>query len=156
MNKTDYFLDESEWIVAEDAAPYGNENFPMKEETYKLIGICMEVHRILGHGFLEIVYKDAVEKELQWKNINYEREKKYVINYKETILPHSYHADFVVNQNIILEVKAQQGLPESFYSQVINYLATSKAPVGLLINFGEPSLKYKRFVFTPKKSVQSA
>ncbi|MEO5642450.1 MAG: GxxExxY protein [Bacteroidia bacterium] len=155
MDYSENILIETDWIVAEDAAPYGNENFPMKEDTYKLIGICMEVHRILGHGFLEIVYKDAIEKELQWKHVQYEREKKYVINYKEIILPHSFHADFVVNQNIILEVKAQQGLPESFYAQVINYLAASKAPVGLLINFGEPSLKYKRFVFTPKKSVQS-
>ena len=122
-----------------------NENFPMKSETFEIIGICMEVHRILGRGFSEIVYKDAIEFELKTKNIHYEREKKYIVEYKGKILPHHFYADFVIS-NIIVEIKAQRGVIEEHFSQVINYLAVSKSPVGLLFNFGENSLKFKRFV----------
>jgi GxxExxY protein len=142
---------DSDWVVSEASADYAD--FPLKEETYNIIGICMDVHRTLGHGFLEIVYKDAIEKELQWKKIAYDREKKYAVDYKGVILPHSYIADFVINGNVILEVKAQEGVPESYYARMINYLAVSKSPIGLLINFGESSLMYKRFIFTPKNTV---
>lgn len=145
---------ETDWILAEDAAPYGTDSkLLLRDETYELIGICMDVHRTLGTGFLEAVYKDAIEKELQWKGIAYEREKKYLIEYKGVKLPHHYFADFVINKNIVLEVKAQQAVPETFYAQVINYFAVSQCPVGLLVNFGEGSLRYKRFVFHSKKSV---
>ncbi len=65
-----------------------NEIFPLKEETYEIIGICMEVHRILGKGLLEVVYKDAIEHELKLADIKYDREKKYEIEYKGIILPH--------------------------------------------------------------------
>jgi GxxExxY protein len=106
----------------------------------------MEVHRILGRGFSEIVYKDAIEFELKLKNIPYEREKKYLVEYKGKILPHHYYADFVIN-NIIVEIKAQNGVVEEHFNQVINYLAISKLPIGLLINFGENSLKFKRIIF---------
>ena len=105
----------------------------------------MEVHRILGKGLLEIVYKDAIEFELKSKNICYEREKKYEIEYKGIILPHYFYSDFVIN-NIIVEIKAQNGIIEEQYSQILNYLAISKRQVGLLINFGESSLKFKRFI----------
>jgi GxxExxY protein len=72
------------------------EEYPLKEESYKIIGICMEVHRVLGKGLLEIVYKDAIEYEFKQNGIPYEREKKYEIMYKGTILPHNFFADFVV------------------------------------------------------------
>ena len=65
----------------------------------------MDVHRTLGHGFLEIVYKDAIEFELEKRNLSYEREKQYKIEYKGSILPHKFYADFVINDKIILEVK---------------------------------------------------
>jgi len=68
-----------------------------KEESYRIIGKCMEVHNNLGAGFLEIVYKDALEYEFGKANIPYEREKVYEVNYKEIILPHRFYADFVVN-----------------------------------------------------------
>ncbi len=122
-----------------------NENFPLKAETFEIIGICMEVHRILGKGLLEIVYKDAIQHELNLKNIKYEREKKYEVEYKGVILPHYFYSDFVIN-NIIVEIKAQNGIVEEQYSQVLNYIAISKCKVGLLINFGENSLKFKRFI----------
>lgn len=121
------------------------ENFPLKLESFEIIGICMEVHRILGKGLLEIVYKDAIEYELRLRNIPYSREKKYEVKYKDVILPHCFYADFIIN-NIIVEIKAQNGIVEEQYSQIINYLTISKCPIGLLINFGENSLKFKRFI----------
>lgn len=105
----------------------------------------MEVHRILGRGLLEIVYKDALEHELNLKKIKFEREKKYEIEYKGVILPHFFVADFVIN-DIVVEIKAQNGISTDQYGQIINYVALSGSKVGLLINFGEPSLKFKRFV----------
>jgi len=123
-----------------------SENFPMKKESFEIIGICMVVHRILGKGLLEIVYKDVIEHELRLKNISYEREKQFKVEYKGIILPHCFYADFVIN-NIIVEIKAQNGVEDEHYGQVINYLAVSKLSVGLLVNFGENFLKFKRFVF---------
>ena len=114
-----------------------------KEEAYKIIGICMEVHKLLGHGFLEIVYKDAIEYEFKKAKIPYEREKKYEINYKSVILPHNYYADFVVYNDVILEVKCASGVIEEHLNQVLNYLAVSKCKLGLIINFGKGSLEYK-------------
>ena len=125
---------------------YSKEKYPLQNETYQIIGICMEVHRILGKGLLEIVYKDAIEYEFKKKKIPYEREKKYEVEYKEIILPHYFYADFVVFDKIILEVKAQKGIVDEHYSWVINYIAISKCPLGLIVNFGENSLITKRIV----------
>ena len=118
----------------------------LKEESYKIIGICMEVHRILGRGFLEIVYKDAIQYELRKQLIPHEREKQYAIPYKEIILPHSFFADFIVYDQIILEVKGCSGLTDEFTKLALNYLAVSKCKLALLVNFGRDSLEYKRVV----------
>ena len=120
----------------------------LNELTYKIIGICFEVHNELGCGFLEIVYKDAIEYELRKHNVSFVREKKYEIKYKDTILAHGYSADFIIEDLVILEVKAQQGVVDANIKQTINYLAASECPIGLLINFGEKSLKYKRIILT--------
>ena len=125
---------------------YDEIKYPLQKESYEIIGICMEVHRILGRGFLEIVYKDALEYEFNVRGIPYEREKLYEIQYKEIILPHKYYADFVVFDNIILEVKAQKGIVDEHYRWVINYLAISKCPLGIIVNFGEDSLVTKRLI----------
>jgi GxxExxY protein len=123
------------------------ENFPLKEETYQIIGVCMEVHRLLGHGFLEIVYKDAIEYEVRQKPIVYCREKEYLIEYKEIILPHKFYADFVLFDSIILEVKAAEGgISEAYISQMLNYLRASKCKIGLIVNFGRNKLEYKRLI----------
>jgi GxxExxY protein len=124
------------------------EKYPFQEETYKLIGVCMEVHRNLGKGFLEVVYKDALQYELRKVNIGFEREKKFEIAYKDIILPHYYIADFVAFGKIIIQVKAQENVAENHYKQVINYLSVSKLKLGLIINFGEESLKFKRVALT--------
>lgn len=122
------------------------KRFLKKEETYKIIGACMEVHKRLGRGFLEIVYKDALEYEFKIKNIPFRREVKYEVTYRDIILPHYFYADFVCFDNIILEIKATNGFAEEFYKQTLNYMAIAQSPVGLLVNFGKDSLDYKRLV----------
>ena len=106
----------------------------------------MEVHKILGKGHSEKIYGDALEYEFKINNIPYEREKKYNIEYKEIILSKYYYSDFTVLDEIILEIKAIESLSSSEIKQTLNYLAASKNKVGLLINFGEDSLKYKRVI----------
>lgn len=119
-----------------------------KEEAYKIIGICMEVHNNLGSGFLEIVYKDALELELNKANIPFEREVKYEVNYKGVILPHKFYADFVIYNKIILEIKAlSKGFAEEHMAQSINYLKVSGNKLALLVNFGELKLQYKRIIY---------
>lgn len=117
-----------------------------KNEAYQIIGICMDIHSILGGGFLEIVYKDAIEYEFKKATIPYKREKEYDIIYKDIILPHKYYADFVVFDKIILEVKAVEGIVDEFIKLMINYLAVSKCKLGLIVNFGKEKLTYKRIV----------
>jgi GxxExxY protein len=119
----------------------------LKEESYRLIGICMEVHRQLGFGFKEIVYKDALEIELKELGIPYQREKLFKIEYKGKILRHKYCADFVVSDSIILEVKATPIIVNRFVAQTLNYLKASGLKLGIVANFGESSFVSKRIVF---------
>lgn len=121
-------------------------DFYLRDETYAIIGCCMEVHKILGKGHCEIIYGDALEYEFCKNDIPFEREKKFNITYKDIILSHYYFSDFVIYDNIILEIKAIQQLSNSEIKQTLNYLAASKSKIGLLINFGEDSLKYKRII----------
>jgi GxxExxY protein len=123
------------------------KNYPHWDLTYKIIGLCMEVHRKLGHGFLETVYKDAIEIEASDNNVNYDRERRYCIHYKQRILPHPFIADFVIDENMILEVKAADGaLKNECIAQTLNYMKVSDCKVGLLVNFGRGSLEYKRLI----------
>ena len=117
-----------------------------KQEAYNIIGVCMEVHNELGKGFSEIVYGDALEIELENNNINFQREVKYNINYKGNKLPHYYVADFIIENKIVLEIKAIEMLTKSHVKQTLNYLAASKIKLGILVNFGEDSLTYKRSI----------
>ena len=118
----------------------------LKDEAYQIVGICMEIHKILGKGHSEIIYGDALEYEFTKNKIPFEREKKFNISYKEIILAHHYYADFVLYDEIIFEIKAIQSLSNSEIKQTLNYLAASKNKLGLLVNFGEDSLKYKRII----------
>jgi GxxExxY protein len=117
-----------------------------KEESFQIIGKCMEVHRELGHGFLEIVYKDALEILFKQNNIFYEREKEYQVLFKKIILPHKFYADFVVFDKIILEIKAVKNIADEHIAQTINYLKVSGHSLGLLVNFGRGSFESKRIV----------
>jgi GxxExxY protein len=117
-----------------------------KDEAFKIVGCCMEVHRELGKGHNEVIYKDALEIEFQRQGIPFVREQEYKLTYKGVVLPHKYFADFIVMDKIILEAKAIECLTDSHVRQVLNYLAASKLKLGLLVNFGEDSLAYKRVV----------
>lgn len=136
---------ETGWMeVNEPISEYKNyDKYPLQEETFRIIEACFEVYNEFGKGFQEVVYKDALMPEFNLKGINFEREKKYEVFYKGVKLSRYY---FAVYDNIILEVKAQAGVIEDHYRQVLNYLAVSKCKVGLIVNFGENSLKYKRVI----------
>lgn len=124
------------------------EYFPFKAETFTIIGICMEVHNNLGREFLENVYRDAIEYEVRTRQLPYSREREYLIRYKEIILPHKFYADFVLFDNVILEVKAAEGgISGEFVSWTLNYLKASKCKIGLIVNFGRRKLEHKRLIF---------
>lgn len=118
-----------------------------KEESYKIIGCCIEVYNELGPGFLEVVYKDALEIEFQLNNIPYSREKLFDVIYKGKPTNRKYNADFVVYDKIILEVKAYKRLSDDNLLQTLNYLKVTKLKLGILANFGESSFNSKRVVF---------
>jgi GxxExxY protein len=141
-------LDKQEEIftVNEDIGLYDANGLIYKEEAYSFISCCFEVHKHLGNGFLEAVYQDALCHELKLRNIPFEREKKFEIEYKGIVLPHYYCCDLIVFGKIVVEIKAQENIIDSHYKQLINYLAASNTKLGLLVNFGEESLKFKRVV----------
>ena len=115
-------------------------------ETYAIIGAAMEVHRVLGHGFLEAVYQEALAVEMTARNIPFEREKDLAIVFKGTLLKTGYRADFLCYGGIVVEIKAISTLTGNDEAQLLNYLKASQAHRGLLLNFGSPSLQQKRMV----------
>lgn len=117
-----------------------------KTESYSIVGLCFEVHNKLGPGFLEIIYKDALEYEFRRRNIQFEREKEYLVNYKGITLPHKFYSDFVVFNKIILEIKAVSGIRNELVAQAVNYLKVSGNHLALIVNFGELRLKVRRIV----------
>ncbi len=121
--------------------------FYQKQETYNINGAAMHVYNILGHGFLETVYQEALEIEFQRRCIPYEREKELSIDYDGNTLKQTYKADFVCYDNIIVELKAVSKLDDSHRAQVFNYLKATGYKVALLFNFGAAEgLEYERKV----------
>ncbi len=117
--------------------------------TYAIIGAAMEVHRELGSGFLEAVYAEALVIEFTLRQIPFEREVGVKLSYKGQALQVSYRVDFVCfDGEVIVEIKALSALSGTEEAQVINYLKATGIEIGLLLNFGEGSLKYKRFART--------
>jgi len=123
-----------------------SEYYYKKDENYKIVGICMEVHRLLGPGLLEIVYKDALEIEFKNHNIPFQREKEYNVEYKGVILPHKFYADFVVYDDIILEIKSVKEISNDHLAQILNYMKLADTPVGIIANFQNKSLIHKRLI----------
>jgi GxxExxY protein len=117
-----------------------------QEENYTIVGLCMEVHRILGPGLLEIIYKDALEIEFKNNNIAYEREKEFSIEYKGNILPHKFYADFIVYDEIILEIKSVKEINNEHIAQTLNYIKLADSQIGIIANFQNKSLTHKRLV----------
>ena len=122
-----------------------------KEITGKIIGAAMEVHHVLGPGFLEAVYEAALAHELTLREISFDRQKPLSISYKGEDLK-EYVCDFLVEGCVVVELKAMKRLTELAEAQILNYLKATEFETGLLLNFGAPSLQYKRFAHTPYRN----
>lgn len=119
-----------------------------RDKSYRIIGAAMEVHKELGCGFLESVYQEALALELQSLHIPYEREKQLDVYYKGVLLDKKFFADFICYEDILLEIKAVSELSPAHRAQLLNYLKVTKKRLGILLNFGETSLRYERFANT--------
>lgn len=121
----------------------------LEKETYKIIGACIQVHKKLGNGFTKEVYQEALVKELEKEAIPFEQQKKLAIYYDGEPLQKYHIADIICYNTILIEITAMNFLTANLKYQVINYLKSTHKEIGLLINFGEASLKWKRFIQTP-------
>jgi len=121
-----------------------------KDESYTIIGACMKVHSSLGSGFLESVYSEALCKEFEKRKIPFVKEKKLELFYEGKRLKKYFKADFICFESIIVEIKSKSILLKIDEQQTVNYLKATEHQLGLLVNFGEKSLKYKRFVNSNK------
>lgn len=127
-----------------------NEKKIKDPKTYEIIAAAMEVHRILGPGFLEAVYREAMCIECDLKNMQFRKEAELPVRYKDRVLATSYRADFVFFNDVLVEIKALSQLTNKEEAQIINYLKATGFQTGLLLNFGSKSLEFKRFVLTGK------
>ncbi|MCG2768956.1 MAG: GxxExxY protein [Anaerolineae bacterium] len=116
-----------------------------KELSYTIVGAAMEVHRILGPGFLEAVYQAALAHELALRGIRFEQLKRLPVTYKGVSVG-DYVADFAIEGKVILELKALSGLHPRHEAQAINYLASTGFRLAILLNFGADRLQHKRMV----------
>ncbi|MCX6338484.1 MAG: GxxExxY protein [Candidatus Aureabacteria bacterium] len=114
--------------------------------TEKIIGAAIEVHRILGPGFLEAVYEEALCIELERRGLDFAKQKELRISYKDVVLNQMYRADLIVEDRIIVETKATSELTGIDEAQVFNYLKATGKKVGLLVNFCKESLEWRRII----------
>lgn len=114
-------------------------------EAYEIIGAAMEVHNTLGQGFLESVYQEALEIELSKRHIPFTAQAKIQIQYKDVPMEHFYVADFVCYDKIIVELKSVSTILPEHEAQIINYLRATGFKLGILLNFNEESLFFKRY-----------
>ncbi len=124
------------------------EEYPLSELTGKIIGCAMEVHRYFGNGFQEVIYQRALEIEMSIQGLHFSREHEMDIFYKEHKIG-LRRVDFFVNNRVMVELKAVVQLEDVHLAQAINYLEAYGLTIGLLINFGNTSLQFKR-VMKPK------
>ncbi len=122
------------------------EEFPLKDECYRVIGACMEVHNELGNGFLEAVYEEALVNEFISRKIPFKKETRLDVYYKGIKLEKYYVADFICFGELIIEIKAGDGIIDEHISQVLNYLKATNLKVGLLVNFGTQKLQTRRVI----------
>ncbi|HET7361193.1 MAG TPA: GxxExxY protein [Salinimicrobium sp.] len=139
---------ENDFADLKQMTQIGVEKLLFEDKTYKIIGACMTVHKGLGAGFLESVYHEALEKEFETQKVAFETKKKLMVFYNDKPLNKYFIADFVCFKKIIIEIKAATFLHKDTEAQTINYLKSTNYPVGLLINFGQSSLTWKRFINT--------
>jgi GxxExxY protein len=131
-----------------------NQEYPLSELTAKIIGCAMEVHRILGNGFQEVIYQRALAKEMNLQGLEFSREHEMTINYKGDEIG-TRRVDFFVEGQVMVELKAVIQLEDVHLAQAINYLEAYGLNIGLLINFGNTSLQFKR-VMKPNKNHSSS
>lgn len=122
-----------------------DEGFLYKELTFQIIGAAMEVHKVLGPGFPEAVYQEALECELELRGIPFEAQKPVTVMYKGRTVA-DYYLDLVVDGRVDVELKAVAELAPVHQSQVLAYLKASGLRVGLLLNFGEARLRHQRII----------
>ncbi len=120
-------------------------NILYKELSYAIVGAAMEVHRILGPGFLETVYQKALAHELTLRGIRFEQFKRLPVIYKGVLI-REYEADFIIEGQIILEIKGVSALHPRHEAQAHHYLAATGLRLAILLNFGAESLQQKRVV----------
>jgi len=129
----------------------GADDFPLKDEGYSILGACFEVYNEKGCGFLEDVYQECLEIELELRSIPFRAQKALDLSYKGRQLRKSYIPDLECYGTIIVELKAVKELCDEHRAQLMNYLKATRHQVGYLINFGHcPKLQYERFVLTRK------
>lgn len=126
-----------------------NNQYPESELTGKIIGCAMEVHRILGNGFQEVIYQRALAKEMTLQGISFFREYEIPIFYKKEQIG-TRRVDFFVEDKVMVELKAVIQLEDVHLAQAINYLEAYGLDIGLLINFGNTKLHFHR-VSKPKR-----
>ncbi len=115
------------------------------ELSYQVVGVLIEVYRTLGSSYQVKIYQKAIAEELRKQGIKFKEQVKVKVEYKGIEVGY-YFADFIIEDKIILEIKARKGIGDEHISWVINYLAISQCPLGLIINFGENSLITKRVI----------
>jgi len=126
------------------------QDFPHKEITGEILSAAFEVHNVLGAGFVEKVYENGLFKELRLRGLKVEQQKEVAVEYKGEEVG-TYFADLLVEEKVIIEVKAVDSVSTVHEAQVINYLKASGFQVGLLLNFASPKLEYKRLVLSRPK-----
>lgn len=131
-----------------------NEQYKYSELTGRIIGCAMEVHKILGNGFQEVIYQRALGKELLLQNIDFQRELEMSIFYKDEQIG-TRRVDFLVEHKVSVELKAVTKLEDVHLAQAINYLEAYNLEIGLLINFGCKSLEFKRLINGKFNSAES-
>ncbi len=120
-----------------------------REECYRIIGACLAVYQDKGNGFVEPVYQDALEIELEMAGIPFDPQRNYPIHYRGRHLRHTYTPDLLCFDAIIVELKAAKALTDEHRAQVLNYLQVTGLQLGLLVNFGShPRLEWERIVLT--------
>jgi GxxExxY protein len=120
-------------------------------ESYAILGACFNVYKSLGCGFLEPVYQESLEIELEYLHIPFQAQCELMVKYRDRVLKHRFKADLICYDKIIIELKAVSNIVDEHRAQILNYLNATRLQLGLLVNFGHyPKLQYERFILTDR------